>query len=255
MSQVRTYNHSGTGNGRYSDIEAGSTFTISGIGNVTINGTIGQGATIVKSGIGTLRVNAIVGENVKFQISGIGAIKFTHRPPASVLRNIQKSGICDIAMPGGWGNNSDNEYSDSNDDDEGQSIRNNSNSYSSSSNNNGTPSSFSNINGQGISVVSRGGIVRVTQNGVTTSFAGKSAQINNNRIFIDGQAVNPLNRAVAVAAASILGHRGPIGRDEAVPVARPGCVGAIGRNNIEAPRNNPIRARSQSSSSGADEPE
>jgi hypothetical protein len=99
--QSRKYNHSGMGNGTYNDIEAYSTFNISGMGNVTIN-NIGKGAVISKSGMGNLIINGTVGENVRFKISGMGNVKFTNRPPQSVINGIEKSGMGNITIPGGY---------------------------------------------------------------------------------------------------------------------------------------------------------
>jgi hypothetical protein len=150
----KVYNHSGMGNGVYVGIEADSVFKISGMGTVTINGTIGRRSYIQKSGMGNLFINGNVAEGVIFEISGMGNVVFRTRPPESVVSAIRKSGMGDITMPGG---------------------------YESSQ-----PSQSTRVH----NVISSGGTVQLTMNGVTRTYRGNSVIVSNNRVTIDGVEVS-----------------------------------------------------------------
>jgi hypothetical protein len=54
----------------------------------------------------------------------------------------------------------------------------------------------SNIIMGGLSIISGNGYVNITQNGVTTSYRGNSASMNNNRVFVDGRAVGPADAVI-----------------------------------------------------------
>lgn len=164
MFSTKKYNHSGMNNGNYGNIEAKSVFTITGMGNVTINGTIGEGATIIQTGMGNLTINGTVKENVTFKISGMGNLKFAQRPPESVLRLIKKSGMGNIEMPGGY-------------------IE------TEPQNNNIHSASYRNTNPINSNITSRGGVVTVTRNGICTTYRGNNLSMVNGRLIIDGREV------------------------------------------------------------------
>lgn len=187
--QNRKRNHSGIEDGTYNDIEAYSSFNISGMGNVTIK-NIGKGAIISKRGMGNLIINGTVGEEVTFKISGMGNVKFSTRPPRSVINKIEKSGMGSIIIPGEYVTNqaprkiksipnadsSDSSDSDSDDTD----VHNK---------NQGSTIRISNIGGTnnaGISIISNNGLVKVTRNGITTTYAGGNTLVRNNQLYIDG---------------------------------------------------------------------
>ena len=200
-------------NGTYTDIEANSTFYISGMGNVTITGTIGEGAVISKSGTGDLFVNGTVGENVKFKISGMGNIKFAKKPPQSVINGFEKSGMGDITIPGGYSiqsqpqkktKNTRYNYNNSNIDSDNDVVFNHSFGEDSMDYvDSNSIVNIGNVGREGISIVSNDGLVKITKNRVTTTYAGKNASFNNNQLYIDGSRVTESdNRILHVEQAS-----------------------------------------------------
>jgi hypothetical protein len=184
----RKYNHSGMGDGVYHDIEPFSTFNISGMGNVTLT-NIGKGAIISKSGMGNLIITGIVGEDVTFRVSGMGNVKFTTRPPQSVISRFENSGMGNVNMPGGYSspqpdNKDTNNYATGNVVIGDISIGNIITGIGSTHINN-----IQRVNFGGLNIVSSDGLVKVTKNGVITTYVGNNSSLINNQLFIDGKRV------------------------------------------------------------------
>ena len=172
-----TINKNGSEDATYGNIESNTTLNISGAGRVTINGTVGScvvinksgsgdlivnGAIlhsvgIVKSGAGNMYINGEVYETVRFSISGSGNTIFAEKLPDRVLSNIIKSGAGNLI------------FCDSQRQLEERNQR------------------YQSTIVSGISIISSGGVVRVTRDGVTTVYSGNSAHLVNGELFIDNE--------------------------------------------------------------------
>jgi hypothetical protein len=161
MSSGRAYNHSGVMPASFEDIDPYSTVTIDGVGEVNILGTIGKGTVVIKKGVGELNIAGIVEDNVKFKINSVGKVKFLKRPPQSVIDQIEKSGVGDLFIPGGWQAK--------------------------------TPDSDLKLRHpvySDFSVVNNNGFITITQDGVKRAYKGNSVTMNGNKLIIDGKIVN-----------------------------------------------------------------
>ncbi len=162
MSSGRVYNHSGVHSANFDNIDPYSTVNIGGVGTVNIMGTIGKGTTVIKQGVGELNIVGTVEESVIFKIGGVGDVNFRKRPPQSVIDQIEKQGVGDILIPGGWKKEKDVDS----DAEANRTI------YS--------DFSIMNING----------LIHVTQNGIKKIYKGNCAQQNGRQLFIDGKLVD-----------------------------------------------------------------
>jgi hypothetical protein len=83
----------------------GVKLTILEEGNLTISGNIGSECSIYKDGSGVLIIEGTVADDLKLTIYGSGQVRFTRRPPESVLVAIKNPGgvaqiLCEgVALP------------------------------------------------------------------------------------------------------------------------------------------------------------